>query len=397
MLYFQEKVHICELCRKAFHQKSTLKTHALIHSDTRPFSCSHCTMTFRQRSNVVVHLVRKHGYRQPDSNLSSQPTSITVSLVEDSLRMGDASIRPGYKHARTDCTKDGRSANVCNRQIDIRSEHVDTGKIEGAVTQICTNACQVDYYTSSVGTAHIDSCQKKTDTWHGSAAKCTTSIGTTVPSAACTTVSKATCTSLVNTCTRPSTKEYARQVDRNGSRPANPDCSGVTAVASKSNPTEKTVEAGDKSINGDEDYTGDDFSFVDNLTFWQGETPLQPLETCADVESRLQTDNLHTVDHQISAVEKHANWDECPSVNAIFGNILKSCKQTMKCIGGMLPVENLSPLQPRKSRLTRIFPTLNNQQINVPGIKKTKTFYVKLYTPDKTTTDFIWNSNSVLR
>ena len=68
-----EKPYSCEYCPSKFRLKTTLKKHELIHKDIKPYSCTYCTLKFRQKGNVQkhesVHIARSHEIKNDKSEM----------------------------------------------------------------------------------------------------------------------------------------------------------------------------------------------------------------------------------------------------------------------------------------------------------------------------------------
>ena len=69
----------CPVCLKTFVQSSNLTEHFRIHSDERPFACDFCERCFRQSSNLNYHVRTAHGQPNADQSPAAAQDSGTAA------------------------------------------------------------------------------------------------------------------------------------------------------------------------------------------------------------------------------------------------------------------------------------------------------------------------------
>ncbi|XP_067613326.1 zinc finger protein sens [Eurosta solidaginis] len=94
LIHSDTRPYPCHYCGKRFHQKSDMKKHTYIHTGEKPHKCTVCLKAFSQSSNLITHMRKHTGYKPFGCGLCDQSFQRKVDLRRHRESRHEESLPP---------------------------------------------------------------------------------------------------------------------------------------------------------------------------------------------------------------------------------------------------------------------------------------------------------------
>ncbi|CAB3373430.1 Hypothetical predicted protein [Cloeon dipterum] len=86
--------YVCEECGIRCKKPSMLKKHIRTHTDVRPFTCKHCSFSFKTKGNLTKHMKSKAHYKKcMEMGIMPVPTVVEDSNIDEELLLRQQQLR----------------------------------------------------------------------------------------------------------------------------------------------------------------------------------------------------------------------------------------------------------------------------------------------------------------
>ncbi|XP_059490539.1 transcription factor HIVEP3-like isoform X2 [Neocloeon triangulifer] len=86
--------YVCEECGIRCKKPSMLKKHIRTHTDVRPFTCKHCSFSFKTKGNLTKHMKSKAHYKKcMELGILPVPTAVEDSNIDEELLLRQQALR----------------------------------------------------------------------------------------------------------------------------------------------------------------------------------------------------------------------------------------------------------------------------------------------------------------